>query len=66
MNCPLCGGSTRVVFTDKYDMAVGRVRVCKGCAHTFTTWEKQSDEESLLKPSADRVRKDMEDMTCNP
>jgi len=39
MNCPTCGGPTRVVSTDKFDRFVVRIRKCTQCGASETTDE---------------------------
>ncbi len=43
MNCPKCGGQTRVWKTEKYDAEVERTRVCSVCGTGFKTTEEISE-----------------------
>lgn len=43
MNCPVCGGSTKVFGSVSDCEGVYRYRKCKECAHTFFTSELESD-----------------------
>lgn len=39
MNCPWCGGPTKVIDTEKYDSTIVRVRKCVDCGAAETTDE---------------------------
>ena len=40
MNCPFCGGPTKIIDTEKRDRKVIRVRKCLRCGAAETTDEK--------------------------
>lgn len=44
MICQKCGGETRVVFTEKFDLCVKRVRYCTVCGYSITSWEQYQNE----------------------
>lgn len=46
MNCPYCGGPTKIIDTEKRDRQVTRVRKCLQCGAAETT------DESPRKPKS--------------
>ena len=47
MNCPICGGKTKVAYTAPDCESVQRQRQCKECNYMFYTAEYESDGKQL-------------------
>lgn len=50
MNCPICGGKTRVADSIPNEDSTRRRRKCVECKHKFYTVEIDADYYELLKP----------------
>ena len=51
MNCPVCGGETKVTYTDRYENVIVRVRKCVKCGAIEMTDEIPRRSQSISKPS---------------
>lgn len=47
MNCPICGGKTRVAYSVPDCESVQRQRQCEDCKHMFYTSEYEADGEQM-------------------
>ncbi len=50
MNCPICGGKTRVIDSIPNEDSVQRRRKCVECKHRFATVEIDADYYETSKP----------------
>lgn len=48
MNCPLCGGKTKVIDTAADCESVYRKRKCLECKYNFTTTENESNDKHMI------------------
>lgn len=55
MQCPACGGKTRVTNTTNYKLIILRLRKCTKCPFEFNTREKPSPTALLAISSEKRA-----------
>lgn len=56
MDCPLCGGATRVIDSRPMDGGIRRRRECERCGRRFTTHERVAPVELRVVKSGSRGR----------
>lgn len=59
MNCPICEGGTRVVYTHKKNRIVTRTRVCKSCGAAIITDEVTRKTKKSTSDENKSIHKDM-------